>query len=284
MKEKTNKSVRLYFGIALSVMTVIVGALFIWQVLDIYFTGISSDFEGAHIFTREDVIARLARISPAFWIWVVMIVAGYILSEVFPVQVKRTPYKDNCYTLKKLKKRMPANVGSSLQSSYDEIKKQEKIILIIKAVVACLMLCGVIYAIVYLATPAHFPKKNITGEMVNMVKHIFPCVIVAFALACGVVAYENYSAKKQLAEVKKIIAQSKNAESDVEAQNVKACPLNKLKAKWKEITGKKYFKLVVRIIIACLAVAFIIAGIFNDGMHGILIKAINICTECIGLG
>jgi len=33
-----------------------------------------------------------------------------------------------------------------------------------------------------------------------------------------------------------------------------------------------------------LAVALIAAGVLNGGMRDVLIKAINICTECIGLG
>ena len=40
----------------------------------------------------------------------------------------------------------------------------------------------------------------------------------------------------------------------------------------------------IRIGIAVVAVALIIAGIANGGMADVLAKAINICTECIGLG
>jgi hypothetical protein len=50
------------------------------------------------------------------------------------------------------------------------------------------------------------------------------------------------------------------------------------------ICHHKYFVLGCRIALGCLAVAFIIAGATNGGMHGVLVKAINICTECIGLG
>jgi len=41
MKEKTAKTVRLVSGIVLSAMTVILAALFIWQVLDILAVGTS---------------------------------------------------------------------------------------------------------------------------------------------------------------------------------------------------------------------------------------------------
>ena len=40
----------------------------------------------------------------------------------------------------------------------------------------------------------------------------------------------------------------------------------------------------VRLAVLVLAVLFVIAGIFNGSMEDMLIKAVNICTECVGLG
>lgn len=42
--------------------------------------------------------------------------------------------------------------------------------------------------------------------------------------------------------------------------------------------------ILTRASIAIVAVSFIIAGIVNGGANDVLLKAINICTECIGLG
>ena len=39
-----------------------------------------------------------------------------------------------------------------------------------------------------------------------------------------------------------------------------------------------------RIVIALAAAALIALGVLNGGMHDVLVKAVNICTECIGLG
>ena len=46
----------------------------------------------------------------------------------------------------------------------------------------------------------------------------------------------------------------------------------------------KILLLVARIAVGCIAVSFIIAGAVNGGADIVLTKAINICTECIGLG
>ena len=39
-----------------------------------------------------------------------------------------------------------------------------------------------------------------------------------------------------------------------------------------------------RLVVFCAAVAFIVVGVLKGGMGEVLMKAINICTECIGLG
>ena len=39
-----------------------------------------------------------------------------------------------------------------------------------------------------------------------------------------------------------------------------------------------------RIVAALMALAMIAAGVLNGGMRDVLVKAINLCTECVGLG
>ena len=41
---------------------------------------------------------------------------------------------------------------------------------------------------------------------------------------------------------------------------------------------------ILRAVLFVVAVVLIVFGIFNGGMRDVLVKAINICTECIGLG
>lgn len=42
--------------------------------------------------------------------------------------------------------------------------------------------------------------------------------------------------------------------------------------------------LLIRAMLYVLAVVFIVLGVMNGGLRDVLVKAINICTECIGLG
>ena len=41
---------------------------------------------------------------------------------------------------------------------------------------------------------------------------------------------------------------------------------------------------ILRAVVLIAAVLLIIAGIVNGGALDVLVKAINICTECVGLG
>lgn len=269
MKEKTCKTVRLVSGTLLSVMTVILGALFIWQVLDIYFSGTAESYTGTYIFTRARVGAGLFKILPAIIIWIVMVIAAFVLWEVFPVVQKRAK-PDARYTLYRLKKRMPATVGEELKSSYNFVRGEEENLKILWLLCAVIGVAGAIYSIVYLSNPKHFPNADVTKEMLEMVRNIIPWAIVAFAAACGICVYEGISAKRQLEHVKKLTAGAK--------------PQEVVHGKIYKFFHCKYFLLGVRIAVACVGVSFVIAGICNGGMRDVLIKAINICTECIGLG
>lgn len=270
MNEKTNKTVRLCFGIALSVMTVIVGALFIWQVLDKFIPEWTAG-KVNHIFTQTDLFARFSRVSPAFWVWTVMIVAGFVLWEVFPVARKKQPYKDSRYTLMRMKKRIPATVSEDLNESYLFVKREEKLIKVLWLLCALVGLAGIIYSIVYLAIPSHYTGgESVNKEVLNTVINICPWAFAVFAVASGITVYENISAKKQLEHVKKLAAGNKPVE-------VKHGAIY-------GILHHKYFKLGIQVSIGCISVAFIIAGALTGNMNGILQKAIKICSECIGLG
>ena len=267
MNEKTGKIVRLSYGSALSLMTVITGVLFIWQVLADYFTVNADGFR----FDQAGLLARFTRISPAFWIWVVMIIAGFVVWEVFPVTLKRSAYNDPRYTLKRLKKKFPASVSQDMQEGFTYVKKQEKLINILWLCCMAVGLAGIIYTVVYLAIPSHFTvPDNATHEVINAAKNILPWAFVTFAFACGITFYEGVSAKSCLEYARKIAAGNKAVEP--------------ARGKFYAIIHHKYFIPAVRICVGCIAVAFIITGAFNGNMTNILDKAVKICSECIGLG
>lgn len=278
MSEKTCKTVRFWCGNALAAMTVILGALFIWQVLDLYLGGIASG--QTVIFTRDEVFSRVARISPAFWIWLVMLAGAFAVWEIFPVAVKKQGWKDPRYALYRLNKRIPEEASGELSESLGYIKRGRRILNYCWLALALLSLAGVIYSIVYLATPSNFTgvgnleSKKVTADMLKLAANVFPWAGAVFIAACGICLYEGISAKNMLPHARKLAAGNKTV---VRGHG-------KIYNRVMPVLRHKYFLLGVRIAVGCMAVSFIIAGIFNENMRHILEKAINICMECIGLG
>jgi len=65
------------------------------------------------------------------------------------------------------------------------------------------------------------------------------------------------------------------------ALNAKNRPRS-MKARLAECNGKRTN--IVRLALFAVAVLLVVLGVTNGGTRDVLIKAINICTECIGLG
>lgn len=267
---KTCKTVRLIYGWVFTALTVVLGALFIWQVLDIYLTGKAA---GARPYSYEDVVMRIKTyISVPFWIWIAAIVVGLILWEIFYVKEKLIPITDDRYVLYRLSKRIPANVSDDLKSSAEYVNKQKKKLKIMHWCLLGLAALYVIYMIVYVSIPSFFTETaNATPEVVTMAAFVLPVAAVVYAAGCAYVIVLNKSAKAMLPHVKKLTA------------GIKA-PQPVQPNKFMQIVTHKYFILGVRIAVACFGVAFVIVGCFTGSVKEVFDKAIRICTECIGLG
>ena len=92
---------------------------------------------------------------------------------------------------------------------------------------------------------------------------------VVMTLICVIKGIRDDSQDKPVADpdLISIYKAERETERDIQAEAAKA---KKLRA--------------VKITVLIAAVIFVIAGIRNGSMEDTLIKAINICTECVGLG
>ena len=267
---KTCKIVRLAYGILTSVFTFVLGALFIWQVLDIYISGHKAGLSSS--FSYDLVMERLSGVlAVPFWIWIGLIFVGFVLWEIFPVDEKRKGLTDACYVLCRLKKRIPAEVGDELKDSFNAVKKEQNTLKYLRIGLYALAALYIIYVIVYMSIPSNFPNADKTGEMLKTALYLLPFAAVVYAAGCAYVIYYSRSAKRQLPHVKAL------------TKGIKA-PQPVAAGKFAAVVHHKYFLLGIRIAVACLGVAFVIAGCINGSILEVFNKAIRICTECIGLG
>lgn len=266
--EKSAK-IRLIYSIFLGVFTVAVGLAIICVAADIYYSGKDTGV----IYSRAIVGERLTALA----IPLIFLIAAIILGAVFPlykVKAARTPES----TLGKLQSRIPqSGEGVEFSAAQKAYKKAAIIRLVAWLVALAVALAGAIATLCYLVDTAQFSGKDVNGEVFNLVKKVLPWLCVAFAATVGATVTSGIFANKQVAAAKTMI---KNGDKSTVAQKAEPKFITLIKS----VIAKPAFVWAVRGCVFVLAIVFIILGIVNGGANDVLVKAINICTECIGLG
>lgn len=275
---KEKKSVFwLVYGIFLSVFTAVVGVLFIIQVWRIFNAG------GKGGYTVSVISARFSEIAVLVYLWILAVLAGGVLSYVFPkAELKPKAYVETQIQLERLYKRVDG--GKELP----EVKKSQNFRLVLR--IACLVLClfSTVMGLNVLLNTSYEPK--LTGEFFvghNAVvdRLIF---ILPWALGAGIAGWLTVilSEKSRVQEVtflkEALVRQVKEQKSASQKNNTEPC--KERSCKMCAVFHSAKFLLGVRIALAVIAVVLCVVGVFNGGMDDILKKAINICTQCIGLG
>ena len=285
--EKSEKF-RLIYSIFLGLFTVAVGIAIICVAADIYYSGKGTGV----IYTREIVGDRLLKLA----IPLIFLIAAIIFGAIFPlyqVKAKRQPEE----TLKKLNGKIPqSGEGEEFSAALSAYKKAATVRLIAWLVAIAVVLASAIVTLVYLADAAHFAGEEITEEIFALMRHILPWLAAAFAatiaatVVCGVFANIQVNAAKTMIKSGDRASGAKKPELAVETKTkaILSKPafawIGKSVAAVKSAWNKPAFIWAVRGALFVLAVVFIVLGIVNGGAKDVLIKAINICTECIGLG
>lgn len=237
----------------LSVFTVVEGALFIIQINNLYF---SRKNGGEQIYTPEIIGKYFEPIKAVSIIYIVFVVLLGIAALV--LSIKEKGYKRNVtdtykYQAMKFK-------ASNIQS--DDIKQIKKVRLIRLTILFTVLGLCALMACLYLFNPKNFSSTgDLIEEAINLVVHLLPWLLVSFAALC-LYYFSNLSLlKKEMVLMRELLA-------------------------GKTVTYKEEFWKIwaIRGVILAVAVTFILIGVFGKGTHDVLVKAINICTECIGLG
>jgi len=252
---KTQIIKRIY-TVLLAVFTLAVGVAVICVVADIYYTGKGTDV----IYSREIVGERLEKLA----IPIVMLIAAAIAGVVFPLCEARVKPKSED-AIKKLLVRLPEGGKdeefSAAKKSFD---KYFIIRICVWSAALAVTLAGAIYTLCYLLNTANFLGEDVTAAMLNLVKCVMSFTFASLVALAVAATVNGVLAKKQLTQP--------YAESAAVWQKIKTAA-NGTAVIW-----------TVRGIIFIAAIVFIALGVLNGGAHDVLVKAINICQECIGLG
>lgn len=260
MKNKNELFNKIY-NIAFVIVTFILASLFILFSLTIYTKGIEELKTNPtyQIYTREIVEHYLSYIIVPFILWVLVIIFGLVTSYLFPINKKKNTKLDSILTYERLRKRVEVN-----NEDTNLLRRNRKIGFIIASIIS--LLC-MILPCRYIFTPSNFTGVDSNKDVLGLVLNILPFVIISFISFIG---YSIYFYKNINLEIKILLEKQKENKKDPKdnKENFFDSPL---------------FINIVRGVILVTGITFVVLGIFNKGFEDVLIKAINICSECIGL-
>lgn len=191
------------YDIFLSALTIAVGLAFIIQVADLYYTYIAE----STIYTVERINSRITVPVILLCIWAVAVVAGFVLSEIFPVFAKKRIPVDNAKTLRNLMIRIPASKASSdYGDAIKGVKAWENCRLYVKSFTFGVLLSSALFILVYAFDPQNFHAENFKSDIMVLLRSVIFFLIISFASAAATAIYDNYAIKKELNFVKKAIA------------------------------------------------------------------------------
>ena len=274
MSERAKKTVRIIYQWLLAFLSVAVGIAFIAQIVSIYRSTPQNPY------TVERIEEHFKEIAPLFWAWIVLIAGGGVLFAVIPEEkTKPRAYTELKNTLIKLENRLPIN------SDFSEIKKQRSFRLVLGCVGLVLCLVSGIVSLSILLDSSYTPTFKgdffaAHGGAADRLLTVMPWAIAAFLAAVTVSVLFGVSEKKELGILKAELV--KNAKDKGEKRKAKKLS-EKVYEKFPILKSEKLL-LGVRIGLGIIGVTFVVWGVSNGGMADVLAKAVEICTQCIGLG
>lgn len=247
----TKKTFHLIYSILLSVVLVAAGICLMVACLGIYRSG-------DRPFTPDAVAAAFSTIAVPVYICLALVAGGFVLDGFWGMEKKKTvPQKQYGVILEKLHAK--ADVRTAPVVAEQKKRRLHKVIALV------LLAVGSIVFLSYGADPSNFTLEDVSGSMAKAMYRLLPCMAVPFGYSVFSAYYSRKSMQREIALVKQAMAEG--APAPAAAVPEKVCRLG-----------------FVRWALLAVAVVILVYGFFAGGTKDVLTKAVNICTECVGLG
>ena len=257
MSNKTIGMIRRVYGILLTISILIAAVCLMAACLEIYDGGNGT-------FSREAVAAAFSPIAAPVVLCLALVLLSFPLNLLPQEAGKRKTVRNNRLILQRLHSK--ADLGACDAVLRDAVAAQQKCRRLCRSVTLGLLAATFLIFMIYVLTGDRFLLPDITTSMKQAMLVLLPCLAVTF----GYGIFAHYRSEKSIL-----------AEIDLMKQAVKEAPAEP------EANAELEVKMNVntlRTAITLVAVAVLLFGYFTGGTADVLTKAINICTECIGLG
>ena len=277
-KERMIQIHRIY-GIALSVVIVIAGILLMFGCLTIYNSGDQP-------YSREVVAATFSQIAIPVYLCLAMTILSFVFAVILPA-VPQKPYSEKPY--KSILAKLASN--RDLENCDEEIKEQILTLqkdrqnrIAVRSVF--IVLCSGIF-LFYALDFRHYDGTMINESMIAAMEKL----ILQLIIAMGYAIYTAYKNEKSLQEeielMKQVpVVEKKSGEAKIVGEQHSSTEATDASRKsFSSIAMDENQRIrIARSVVAAIAVFCLVYGLANNGFADVLTKAINICTECIGLG
>ena len=249
-------SLRRIYGIALSLVLIITGICLMVQCCRIYYTG-----DGT--FSPEIVAAHFSPIALPCCLSLVLAVLGFALDALLPAEAKKKgSEKNHALILEKLHTKTDLTACDAAVSS--AVIKEQKARKCHKIVSILLLVLGSGLFLVYALNGSNFHQRDITPSLIQAMYLLVPCMAVPFGYAVFAAYHSRKSIQREIQLLKSVGANRSPAPIAPAAPGKTA--------------------VILRWGVLALAIGFFVYGFLAGGTADVLTKAINICTECVGLG
>lgn len=267
------KGMRLHriFNIILTVFIILTGLCFMAGCLRIYFNvtfdGGMPTFYPDQEYSRELVSDTFSKIAIPVYATIALTVAGFVWEFISPLNKKKEKVnKDNKNLAKRLSRKKNIESGEQDKETVFAIYNIKRKRNIQKWILAAVW---IVFSVLFLACAA--VSKNYTDNINVSVLNAFLILLSCIAIPFGYSVFFIYSTEKSYEKEVELLRKLPDAREDEIAKEEAKKP--------EEIVS------VIRyIFIGAAIVAFLIAGIYLGGYGDVLTKAVNLCTECVGLG
>ncbi len=246
---------RRVLGILLSALIILCGFCLMKACLGIYLSGEKP-------FSRESVAVAFAPISGPIYICLGAIAATFLLDLWRPLVIKPAVRRQTAMILARMQEKTdlnlcPEELRSAVLAQRNQRRRRTAVGLIL------LIVCSAVF-LSYGANPHNFHQTQINDSMVRAMYWLLPCCLVPFSYGIWA-AYRNLAGMEAEIDLLKTAPKESKITAPAEATA-------------KEPTG------TLRKLLLIAAIVLLVYGFCTGGTADVLTKAVNICTECVGLG
>lgn len=254
MTDKRSRTLRFIYGAITGCACIVTGFLLIAGCVGIYRSG-------DRPYSREAVATAFQGISILVYITLALIVFGFLLSLFLPNTRKKGQLPPAHMTLRRLHRKLDiTRSGPSLRKDISALQRKRRLHC---GITVGLLVIGSTLFLVYACDGAHFHPLDVNSSVSKATLLMLACLGIPAIYGF----FAKWAAKRSMDEEIRLMLKfaAKRTEQLPEVHTSNAI--------W-----------ITRLLLLTAAVGILLYGLVSGGTLDVLTKAVNICTECIGLG